>query len=332
MLHGIDGVLRSIRWLDEQSAITQEHVQPQLRYSMEQLIQAFMFARFLRNAVHFKRAVATALRFALPNALAEQFVAELEAGKTKAPSKTTMVRHRLTILTGWIVVQSEDPASRLLGSASGDLVLVMVDASPQGGRDWLLSSLTIVKCEDLGAVFRAKLKCIRSCSSGDVEGARSAMAFLESSVHARQLIPTAVGSKRSTLAHKMHAFLHAVLLMTRSPTAACSLVRNICAFTTDLGTERLFSRFPKCSWFELFPWCSNPDVGASDTDADCLSFAPPQAVPSEDEGVAAPDVLVFPCDSVPLEIDVSFSLSCHGLLHIVHNATRDLRISMPHWD
>eukprot|EP00969_Alexandrium_andersonii_P292009 12905991-Alexandrium_andersonii.AAC.1 len=57
--------------------------------------------------------------------------------------------------------------------------------------------------------------------------------------------PVAIGSRRASMAHKMHAFVHALFLLSGSWNSVSRIIKNVIGWTCDLGTERLLSRFPK---------------------------------------------------------------------------------------
>ena len=140
--------------------------------------------------------------------------------------------------------------------------------------------------------------------------------LLRMQIQKEDLTPVALASKRTTLAHKMHALLHAMYLRTPSWATVARCMHCISCWTSDQGTERLLCQFPSMPLGELFRWEDGP---AAEEDEDMLPF--PQ------EAAARPKVN----EHVPA-LELGTSLYMPGLLHIISNATKNLRQSMRDMD
>eukprot|EP00974_Lingulodinium_polyedra_P051240 4928696-Lingulodinium_polyedra.AAC.1 len=67
------------------------------------------------------------------------------------------------------------------------------------------------------------------------------MQRLRSVMQAVRVPPVAVGSKRASLGHKMHALAHALYMMYGAWHLVCRVLNTTTSFTTDFGTERLLA-------------------------------------------------------------------------------------------
>ena len=109
-----------------------------------------------------------------------------------------------------------------------------------------------------------------------------------------------IGSGRSSLPHTFHSFMHALLLECPRPTSLCALLREIFALTSDQGVEFSITRVRPITLQEVFPWLQLPDQG--------------------DDGAWL--------DADDNILDLTHSVAIPGMLHVVHNSTKDLEKSM----
>ena len=69
------------------------------------------------------------------------------------PSKSILQRHRLTVHLGFCAWVAE-LTDAMLNDSAGVVRWATMDASPQGGVDWIMSGATIMKVSDLVSAFR----------------------------------------------------------------------------------------------------------------------------------------------------------------------------------
>ena len=130
------------------------------------------------------------------------------------PRRSTIYRHRLTLHVGWMLhLRSELRQFH----CSDFMVYRTMDASPQGGREWLLTAYTYVRRADLLRFMDAthKLSMLRGMGLHDKEltaqeqeeEVRLLSTF--SSLRLQRGVPVCTGSGRGSVAHKVHAALHA---------------------------------------------------------------------------------------------------------------------------
>ena len=109
------------------------------------LIQAFLLCRDLKQVGRLKNVLSRAVRFALPSPPADGIL-QNEVWQT-APEKWTISRSNLQIDAAFMLVQR-----RLFLEArakGGKRRFLNIDSSPQGGRDWLVCESTSVYKKDL---------------------------------------------------------------------------------------------------------------------------------------------------------------------------------------
>ncbi len=133
------------------------------------------------------------------------------------------------------------------------------------------------------------------------------------------------GPKRSTLALKYQAVLHAMSLVSQDWHTLQGLLRSIPTWLSDMGTEFGIAKIKAMPLSEIFPWASHgrDDAGVAEVDfASDLHAHLGDVVP---EGVH--DACCMP-GGVHVA-DVSRSVQVPGLLHILDNATSDFANVLP---
>lgn len=123
---------------------------------------------------------------------------------------------------------------------------VMVDSSPQFGRDWLCVTYDILhesKFRDLFEISEA----MGSIDGDDFDVLfESQLSEWQSGIVKHIGVPTGIGSKRATLAHKVHNFLHSLILELGSWSNVQKCCQKVTAVVTDHGTESLLAAVPTC--------------------------------------------------------------------------------------
>ena len=146
----------------------------------------------------------------------------------------------------------------------------------------------------------------------------------------RQLTPTALGSGRSSLVHKVHAIAHSARLSAADWRYTCRMMNETLSWTGDLGVESGMPGFKGnvCRLFgdwalqEAFPQdferASEQELGSE------FDFALP-AEAAEGNGIARLQRLK------EFNLDFTRSIYIPGLLHIMHNLTEGLDRAMSWW-
>ncbi len=137
------------RWLQRLSSgsLARGSMASHRAFSIDCLVQCVLFSGFLRQVKDCKAALLTGLRAVLGPEFSEPFAAQIRDGKA-VPHVNTLYTHRLTLHLGWCLLRQQRNAARL-DDSEGVIVHFTVDSSPQGGMDWLQSSLVVTRKRDL---------------------------------------------------------------------------------------------------------------------------------------------------------------------------------------
>jgi hypothetical protein len=279
---------------------------------MEKLILAFMAADCLRNRGKLIRVFQTCLRFAFSE---ERYAALFDfIQNCKVPSRSSISRHQLTLHAGWFLYLRSQYSELLKESLVWSL---LIDASPQGGREWSMMTGTFVSKQQVGKALLMFHDLMRAGENRPSELhqeqwrahiARECDLIQELSAELiKPDFPAGLlGSKRTSMPHKMHCLLHCLRLICPNWSDVCQMTRSCTAITADMGTERVLPRFPVTSIKDMFAW-DFPQHGGD-------GFV------VEDDTVQVQARV----DMHELEIDFSHTVYVPGPLHILHNATKDL--------
>ena len=114
---------------------------------------------------------------------------------------------------------------------------LLTDASPQGGKEWLMTEYTFVAAAGVEAMSDA----VNTLSLADAEAGRAALEEANrcvlASVDQHFMPPAVLGKLAMSLLHKCNAILHQVKLETDSEAALRDFLMSIVSFTTDQGIE-----------------------------------------------------------------------------------------------
>ena len=210
----------------------------------------------------------------------------------------------------------------------GFMTYVLVDSSPQFGFDFVNIVKTTVTVnhameawgllQDLHALA-ATLAVLGKDTDRHLEASQLKHQSLVADIVARLVVtratPTLIGSGRGSVYHKFHALWHSVVLETSTQQEAKMLLESAVSFTTDMGTELKLTSFPSFQCSELMPW---KFAGAAGMEVSRVPVDP--CLESEQVHTEHFDPWVH------LE-----ALTVSGLLHVLHNATENLRQVMPHF-
>lgn len=341
------GVSEAVQWLELMAvaAKSTDIQEPRRKYETDMLIQTVLLSRLLKKADDLQEVFMVALRTTLPAEIANHYIAQLQDKSIKVPSRSTIYRHQLTVHVGYLLMkQKEHAMAATLGAHS---FLFTVDSSPQGGRDWVLIGMTCLKDAELPGILKRihyQHRAAGAEGAADAQASKDNLEALAMVLQTEGLSPVAVGSRRCSVPHKLHAVLHAVFINFGTWHMVAEVMRCVTSWTCDMGTERLFQRFPKTRLQTLFPWITS-DTIHDDKEAreDPLVFAGEAGEAARAEH--RDEALVFAgegdaqiCEasiSEPglgsLEVDLGRSLYTAGVLHIIHNATANLSDSLKLW-
>lgn len=205
----------------------------------------------------------------------------------------------------------------------------MADSSPVNGYDWLKSSFTYVRENQL----RNMLGCIRDLQGADLPiKAVSRISRLLDEIQDDQLTPVVLGRGAGSLEHKTASIIWALWLETGDDD---DLLKRICSqsrsWTTDMGTEVGINDFSISKFKDLL----SPPLELHEPLRHDAGVA---AAPGEGWGELISDVFApGPSTEAPhLVPDLSgflfeMSIGASGMMHVLHNALADGSQVMTMW-
>ena len=221
-------------------------------YSIKHLLQAMLMTSRLRSSAYLQEVIQRAVDMVCTAEVAADIKRELTSGTLAVPSAATLSRHQQTLLAGFLLHQRRsgvpvaDPES---------IRYLLVDASPQGGREWLLVAVSSIPHAELQKALQAVEVLHGSQRQHDEAEIAQCQTYLKRMLRFRPLLPAGLGSGRASCTHKLHAMVWTIFLACGANWYdAAEALSNAAGFTTDHGTERLLSIFPRCPLATLFSW------------------------------------------------------------------------------
>lgn len=164
--------------------------------------------------------------------------------KSKSPSASVLRELFFSIDVAMILMERRRGGSR----TPNEFRYYIVDSSPQGNNNWLLSKSTFVdvaSCAEAAAhannlinLAAGLVNCRSDSEAAGVHSAqlRAILLTLEQGMIDRTGVPVAIGLSHVNTAHKAAAFFHSVMLETSCAAFKQSRLHTI-SFTGDLGVE-----------------------------------------------------------------------------------------------
>ena len=296
------------------------------------LLNCFWTCGFLRSDDALRNSVELACRLALPPSAAEALLASWRTQARLVPSKSTMSRLRLKIDVAYMLLTRQ--RLQALMDDGGHIVYPMVDASPQGGSDYELMLLSMVRRKDLAQMQHdiATLEKMRFLSLEERIQSQSKERELMLNIskgimwHVAPLVLLGMGKGRSGLPSKFRAVVHTLMLMVGHWRPLEALIKSIHSWVSDYGTEVAIPDVEKILLSEISAYLKDPEPLEHDRE---LELAPPLVAEAEVDLTAD-----GPEDGAQEEpcADVEGSVSVPGKLHIIHNASRDIGKNMADYD
>ena len=307
-------------------------------YDLEQVVQYVLIAAELRAATHLRSVLKLCLQASVQDPAIRSHFEALLSKRRAVPSPTSLYRHRFTVLFGFQRLKAQS-LDELLDRSRGSGIIrwSTIDSSPHKGYDFVLQGHSTMLVEELPEAWRHAqlLLCAQHEEEPDKEA--SSREFLQPRLQLLPGVPTAVGSGRASVPHKIRTAAHSQRLEANSWAQVAVLMNSTFSLTGDLGTE---SRI--CGWagdldMLMGKWISSED-GVTEEEPG-FSFLP---VSEAAGGGPQPafDFDIQPCDPVPesadatphYRLDFRKQIFVSGLLHISHNMSRDLEVALQHWE
>jgi hypothetical protein len=263
------------------------------------------------------------------------------------PHKSTLKRLCLQIDLALMLLE-QDRSSAPLSHCR----YMLLDSSPQGNRDWLLSRATVVPRSSLIEMQGAADALLQLKEAKEiVPGSHQKLVqVLRNNMRYHTYPPAAIGLAQANVAHKCAALLHSMMLETRPGSATngrptlSALLQSIISVTGDLGVEIGIPGFQapltdllpswRQQWLqELLPEMAEGPGTTAELVADDTCFL--EAVTCPEAVTSTPQVQESLYDAqVPMNAKtvMPFALPIPGMLHVCHNLLNDADVSMTNWE
>ena len=202
-------------------------------YSIEKIIRCVCTSGLLSADRNLRVAVEQSVRLVASETMGNYIMA-MSVAASDMPSPATLSRARLTVDCGymrWCQKRVRQP--------SLVVPFLLCDSSPQANKDWVLAECRLLTKEVAIKVFRAVQLLFETKDESDPTVDRAALFAIVDEGCARHMYPPgAVGSRRASLLHKLHAVLHSMRLEMGSWAAVKAWASEVFSFTTDAGVEK----------------------------------------------------------------------------------------------
>jgi hypothetical protein len=182
-------------------------------------------------------------------------------GAKCTPSASTLSRARLYVDVGFMLCMQREHAELL---ADRPVLFGLVDSSPQGGRNWELLEMYGIRGSSLAEAAQTARTLMNHFIQGrdDCDEHERLRANVAGFVFHHVFPPTALGTRRSSLAMKMHACAHSLRLENLDWQHTELMSEHFVSLTSDMGTEMSFNTVEGVDIGSAFPyWCKMGLVG-----------------------------------------------------------------------
>ena len=268
------------------------------------VIEVLMQCDLLVSDASLQDSVKQALKLILPRSLLPMFLQMVE--QHGFPGRSQISRWRLLLDAAFML---QVRAERRLHWQQGQRFVrwMMVDSSPQGGRDYELIVMSRALVADLPHALSLLEIMHNMCldrENCDPEEFQAEQERLQCEIRHMLALerppPVVLGSGRTSLPDKFAATAHALYLETGSITDLALLAEEVASCTSDLGTEFNIVRVAGARPLELLPWLQT------------------EHAQHEDEWPEEEQLLKF-----------GNALAVPGILHILHNAAKRMLGGLP---
>ena len=312
----------------------------QRRFKMVQLLRLIVLVRDIRTATRTKQVLVAALGSIFP-AEEMSFLQQVINDGSLVPGKSVLYNMRFIVDMGFML-HMRGVLHEVFGSVSAadmqqPAVYLLVDSSPQGGKNLLNSEYDLIAADNmlrLGDVFLAIRETLQVLHAGGMSGSEEQEfldehdALLEqgqSMIYHHFNIPVVLGSNHSTLLHEFVALQHAVFMEAGSSAVLANWNKHVVSTTTDRGTEKAFVRVPAMTFRTAFPFFLPEDSLQFEVDAG----EAPQV------GQAQPDRMGphAPASVTPEDLlCMDGALDVAGPMHALGNASKGFVHAVPNYE
>ena len=282
-------------------------------YDINRLIKCLCAAMSLKDRSELAPALQTALE-GLPE------FAGFREQHFRIPHKSTLSRSQVIVDMMYCCYWRD-----ILTSFKG-VSYAWVDASPQGGVDWLIAMIRFIPARDVKACFEAAstlertVPLLQQAFEADDSDALIALArerwqcrqVLDRSIFVHRLLPGGIGSGAAKLDQKLGSFCAKLFAETQTLAGLQEVLACIRGFCTDSGTEMALADASGVTLEQILPsWMLDTLTLQADAEPDDLDCN------REAMGARSDSPYVFPN-----------ALVCPGALHVVHSMVQDVDASL----
>ena len=305
--------------------VLRQQLQPLPRpaqYPSHILISSVFLAFLLGSRKHMIEAVQLSMRVALPELDLEALLKHIQVPRT-----TTLARASTYLDFAFLQFCKRKWKSQQY------TFYAWADSSPQSGREWFMLMHACVSSTDMLALFQAVNYLARSrpdftdhheAEEADIEEHIRCNMLVQATLYHHRCIPVAMGSGKTSLEDKAACLLHAMGLECDGLDSVAPHLRNVVSWTSDFGTEVQVPAFQSLDWKSLLPsWMHVKlpvDSDVCDGEHGGQLVVRPANAPEQEAATTSPQALMPNCLIVP------------GVLHIVHNLSKDLHENMSWWE
>ena len=327
-------------------------------YDTVLMIKCTLLSNALRHDRDLQTILRQSLHICLPPHLAEPICKIVDAPDFPLPSPSAISRFRLSLDSGLMCFM------RSVNSTAGDRSFfdmtarcVSSDSSEQLGQEWLVgvysevSSCDLIKfahhADNLFLFYKQVVDDIHAAGDGvpkdsafdavdhTPDDVTASWDFVLAAMKVRALPIAGLGARHMGLIQKVHAHWHSIRTETFDWSDFCAWLASVFAHTSDMGTELAFadtkhdpeqllgSSFSPVSFSSgVAEFCESPGSG----DEAACGVGGPGAAEAFD---------IKTCDVCGPGVAAGFAylmcLNIAGILHILHNATKDVLQRMEHF-
>ena len=327
-------------------------------FSSKAIVTAVQSCTLLRDSAGLERQMRFAVRLLLPDQ-ADGLIYAIDQGLVRPPSASSVSRWRLAVDVGFMFIMR----SLVSNNKNHAVRCLLADSSPQKGFDWFLTEWHTLSPADFSGwasnvwqLTQNRCRALKLLKALDSTSLGHDPVDLEAQLHALQQersrldkllqavvphtqqpavdihlsLPVAQGSKRTSIAHKVHALLHTLYLEVGGWHRVGEFLASVRALTSDYGTESGLVDMMNIDLTALFPWTETaaaPNFDRPEQMDDALQFEEgvPEPVPPnpvcpflETRETEDGEMHLFLPRLFPLGMQVP------GALHVLHHAVEEV--------
>jgi len=263
-LHDREVLEHVIRHLNTAATCLQHGPNPARRFgriprSLDTVVKILRVTDDIRSDLDLQAVLSNCLELIANDTMAKAFLTDAAECMGKCPSKGTLSKYRQVADSAYMVWNQQ----RAVGFVNNHVLYFLSDSSPQANRNWVLTEVRLLRKDTAREVYLAMSELYRtkgnSSDSSEVSDAFQAVdraelfKVLQKGCSRHMFPPAAVGARRESLVHKLHAVLHSMRLDLGTWQLVMAAMAATCTITTDAGHESGFAAGDHPKLDQFFP-------------------------------------------------------------------------------